>query len=178
MSSTTLEIIQGLAQAASNAFDGAHMKQYDAEGRPRQAKLQREEGHPLLDRRVMDGFKVRFSGNTMIVSYQSEVKLKEVYAGGFEDEILRRINEIKKFLQKEYKIITGKTVTLTKDGEPNILVQSSSRIHSWVQAQCAYKIGKIDAEGILQPSEPTVREVTKKFLKQAKAKRPSNDTRK
>ena len=34
MSSTTLEIIQGLAQAASNAFDGAHMKQYDAEGRP------------------------------------------------------------------------------------------------------------------------------------------------
>ena len=178
MSSTTLEIIQGLAQAASNAFDGAHMKQYDAEGRPREANLQREEGHPLLDRRVMDGFKVSFSGPTMILTYQSEVKLKEVYAGGFEDEINRRLNEIKKFLQKEYKVITSNPITLTKDGESNMIVQSTSRVHSWVQATQVYKIGKIDAEGILQPSEPTVREVTKKFLELVSKKRPSNDTRK
>ena len=39
----------------------------------------------------------------MIITYQSEIKLKEVYAGGFESEIERRINEVKKFLQKEYK---------------------------------------------------------------------------
>ena len=178
MSSTTLEILQGLAQAASNAFDGAHMKQYDAEGRPREAKLQREEGHPLLDRRVMDGFKVRFSGPNMIISYQSEVQLKEVYAGGFEDEINRRINEIKKFLQKEYKIITGNPVSLTKSGESDMIVQSTSRIRCWVQAQCAYKIGKVDAVERLQPSEPSVNEVTKKFLELASKKRPSNDTRK
>jgi len=175
---TTLEIIQGLAQAASRAYDGAHMESYNDDGRARIAKLQREEGDPILDRRVMDGFKVRFSGPNLVISYQSEIKLKEVYAGGFESEIDRRINEIKKFLQKEYKAITGESVSLTKQGESDILVQSSSRIHSWVQAQCTYKIGKVDADGILQPSEPSVREITKKFLEQASTKRPSNDTRK
>ena len=176
--STTLEIIQGLAQAASRAYDGAHVADYNDDGRERSAGLRREEGDPLIDRRVIDGFKVRFSGPTMILSYQSEVKLKEVYAGGFESDIDRQLNEIKKFLQKEYKVITGNPITLTKDGESNILVQSSSRIHSWVQATQVYKIGKVDAEGILQPSEPSVREVTRKFLELASKKRPSNDTRK
>lgn len=175
---TTLEIIQGLAQAASRAYDGAHMENYNDDGRARIAKLQREEGDPILDRRVMDGFKVRFSGPNLIISYQSEIKLKEVYAGGFENEIDRRLNEIKKFLQKEYKAITGESVSLTKQGESDILVQSSSRIHSWVQAHCTYKIGKVNADGIQQPSEPTVRDITKKFLEQASDKRPPNDTRK
>jgi hypothetical protein len=175
---TTLEIIQGLAQAASRAYDGAHMENYNDDGRARKAGLQREEGDPIIDSRVIDGFKVRFSGPNMIISYQSEIRLKEVYAGGFEDEINRRINEIKKFLQKEYKVITGESVSLTKDGESDILVQSTSRIRSWVQAQCSYKIGKVNAEGVLQPSEPSVREVTKKFLEQAKAKKPRNITRK
>jgi len=69
-------------------------------------------------------------------------------------------------------------VSLTKQGESDILVQSTSRIHSWVQAQCTYKIGKVNADGILQPSEPTVREITKKFLEKASTKRPRNDTRK
>ena len=125
-----------------------------------------------------NGFKVRFSGPNMIISYQSEVQLKEVYAGGFEDEINRRINEIKKFLQKEYKIITGNSVSLTKSGDSDMIVQSTSRIRCWVQAQCAYKIGKVDADEIFQPSEPSVNEVTKKFLELATKKRPSNDTRK
>ena len=114
----------------------------------------------------------------MILSYQSEIKLKEVYAGGFEDDIDRQLNEIKKFLQKEYKAITGNPVTLTKDGESNMIVQSTSRIRAWVQATQVYKIGKVDADGILQPSEPSVREVTKKFLELSSKKRPSNDTRK
>ena len=114
----------------------------------------------------------------MIITYQSEIKLKEVYAGGFESEIERRINEVKKFLQREYKAITGNSVTLRKAAEPNVLVQSTSRVHSWVQATQVFNIGGVNAEGILQPSEPTVREITKKFLEQASTKRPQNDTRK
>ena len=175
---TTLEIIQGLAQAASRAYDGAHMENYNDDGRARVAKLQREEGDPLLDRRVIDGFKVRFSGPQMIITYQSEIKLKEVYAGGFESEIERRINEVKKFLQKEYKVITGNSVTLRKADEPKVLVQSTSRVHTWVQATQVFNIGGVNADGILQPSEPSVREITRKFLEQASNKRPSNDTRK
>jgi hypothetical protein len=114
----------------------------------------------------------------MIITYQSEIKLKEVYKGGFESEIERRINEVKKFLQKEYKAITGNSVTLTKADEPKVLVQSVSRVHSWVQATQVFNIGGVDALGERQPSEPSVRDITKKFLEQATDKRPQNDTRK
>lgn len=175
---TTLEIIQGLAQAASRAYDGAHIENYSDDGRARTAGLQREEGDPIIDRRVIDGFKVRFSGPQMIITYQSEIKLKEVYAGGFESEIERRINEVKKFLQREYKAITGNSVTLRKADEPSVLVQSTSRVHSWVQATQVFNIGGLSADGMLQPSEPSVRDITKKFLELSSNKRPQNDTRK
>ena len=108
MSSNTLKIVQGLAQAAANSYDGSHDERYAADGKARSMGLAREEGDPILDSRVIDGFKVKFSGDGMCINYQSEIKLKEVYAGGFEDEIARRINEIKKFLQKEYKAIIKK----------------------------------------------------------------------
>ena len=102
----------------------------------------------------------------MVIAYQSEIRLKDVYKGGFEAEIDISINEIKKFLQKEYKAITGNSVTLTKADEPRVLVQSTSRVHSWVQARQVFKIGGVNAEGERQPSEPSVREITKKFLEQ------------
>ena len=175
---TTLEIIQGLAQAAAHGYDGAHDERYSHDGQARPIGLQREEGDPILDRRVIDGFAVRFSGPQMIITYQSEIKLKEVYKGGFESEIERRINEVKKFLQKEYKAITGNGITLKKAGEPKVLVQSVSRVHSWVQATQIFDIGGLKADSLGQPSEPNVRDITKKFLEQASTKRPQNDTRK
>jgi len=75
---TVYEIVQGLSQAAANAFDGA----LDDKGEMLEAGLQREEGDPILDKRVIDGFNVKFYGNKMCLAYQSEVQLKEVYANG------------------------------------------------------------------------------------------------
>ena len=180
MSSNTLEIIQGLAQAAANVYDGAHDSRYSHDGEERKLGLKREEGHPIFDSRVMDGFKVKFSGDSICIHYQSDIKLKEVYAGGFEDEMARRINEIRKFLQKEYKAITGNSISLTKpkDTEVNILVQSTSRVRSFVQAHCWYKIGKIKSEPVLKPSEGQVDKAIRDFLSLASKKRPKNDLRK
>ena len=180
MNSNTLKIVQGLAQAAANAYDGSHDERYAADGKARKAGLSREEGDPILDKRVIDGFKVKFSGDAMCINYQSEVKLKEVYAGGFEDEMARRINDIKKFLQKEYKAITGESVRITamKEDEMKVLVQSTSRVHSWVQAYQWYKISGVDSEPILTPSEDTVDKSIRDFLSLSSKKRPSNDTRK
>ena len=80
---TVYEIVQGLSQAAANAYDGA----LDENGEPLKVGLQREEGRPLIDKRVMDGFNVKFYGNMMCIAYMSEVQLKEVYAAGFESEV-------------------------------------------------------------------------------------------
>ena len=178
MSSTTLEIIQGLSQAAANAYDGAHDERFTSDGESRSMGLKREEGCPIMDKRVMDGFKVRFYGDSMILSYQAEVMLKEVYGGKFEQDIQSMLNDIKKFLQKEYRAVTGNSITLTAKGEPNILVQSTSRVRNWVEAQQHYKIGGIESLPILDPSVDQTRDITRKFLEQFTDKRPQNDTRK
>ena len=177
--SNTLEIIQGLAQAAANAYDGAHDERFALDGQARKVGLRREEGCPIMDSRVMDGFSVKFYGNKLCIKYQADIKLKEVYSGGFEDDINRMLNEIKKFLQKEYKVITGNSVTLTRDGDSNILVQSTSNVRSFVQAYQHYKVSGLKADPDVGGSENrTVDQAIRDFLELNSNKRPKNDTRK
>ena len=127
----------------------------------------------------MDGFSVKFYADSIIINYQSDVRLKEVKDDKFDQDIERMINEIKKFLQKEYKSITGNSVTLTKKGECKMIVQTTSRVRTFVQAYQHYKISGIkNTDPLLDPSKDTTREITKRFLAQSTDKRPSNDTRK
>ena len=175
MSSTTLEIIQGLAQAAANAYDGAHDERFSLDGQARKVGLRREEGCPIMDKRVNDGFSIKFYTNTVCINYQSDERLKDVSDPKYEQEIERMLNEVKKFLQKEYKSITGNGITLTKKGEPKILVQSVSNVRTFVQAYQHYKISGIKDE---ESYDPSVRDVTRKFLEQNSTKRPQNDKRK
>ena len=175
--SSTYQIVQGLAQAAANAYDGAHDERYALDGQARKVGLNREQGHPILDKRVNDGFSVKFYGNSMIINYQSDVRLKEVKNPKYDQEIARMLNEIKKFLQREYKALTGNSVRLTAKGEAQILVQSTSRVRTFVQAYQHYTISGVDSEPILEPSIDATRDVTRKFLEQFSDKRPSNDTR-
>ena len=173
-----IEIIQGLAQAAANSYDGAHDERFSLDGQVRKVGLKREEGCPIMDSRVNDGYSVKFYGNKICINYQSDIRLKDVHGGKFEQDITRQLNEIKKFLQKEYKAITGKSVSLTADGDPKILVQSTSRVRSFVQAYQHYKVGGIQEEPILDPKIEDSRSITRKFLEQFSDKRPQNDKRK
>ena len=171
----TLEIIRGLSQAAANAYDGSHDERFSLDGQTRQVGLRRESGCALIDSRVIDGFKVKFYGDSMIINYQSDVRMKELKDNSFEKDVVSTINDVKKFLQKEYKVVTGNSITLTAKGEPNILVQATSRYRTFVQAYQHYKIGGLKMDQINAPSEDPTRDITKKFLKAAKAKRPQNE---
>tara|TARA_R110001583_G_scaffold41108_5_gene130866 strand:+ start:3580 stop:4122 length:543 start_codon:yes stop_codon:yes gene_type:complete len=172
---TVYEIVQGLAQAAANAYDGALTE----DGEQLKAGLKREEGDPILDKRVLDGFNVSFSGPTMCIHYHSEVQLKEVYASGFESGIEQQIQEIASFLKKEYRKITGSSVTLTKEGEAQMRVESTSRVRSWVAAKCYYKIGAMEEVVVVgEASEDRLEAGWRSFLDQGGlGKRPKNDTR-
>ncbi len=128
-----------------------------------------------MDSRVNDGFSVKFYGDGICINYQSDVTLKEVHNPKYEQEVERMLNEIKKFLQKEYKSITGNSVTLKKNGEVKVLVQSTSRVRSFVQAYQHYTISGIKAG---EDYEPSVRDITRKFLEQNSTKKPRNVTRK
>ena len=46
---TILDIIQGISQAAANAYDGSHIEEYSHDGKVRKVGLKREEGNPILD---------------------------------------------------------------------------------------------------------------------------------
>ena len=160
---TTLEIVNGISQVLSNAYDGAT----DENGEPIKIGLKREEGHPILDSRVMDGFKVSFHPDAICIHYHSEVKLKDVYSGTFEQDVEVMINQIAKFIKKEYKKVTGNNLSLTKTGEMDAIVQNTSRVRTWVQAKCYYKIGASDkVDSINAPSEDSVGAKFKSFLDQ------------
>lgn len=171
----TLEIIRGLSQAAANAYDGAHDERFSLDGQQRQVGLQREQGCPLMDSRVIDGFSVKFYGDSIIINYQSDVRMRDLKDNRFENDIAATLNDVKKFLVKEYKAVTGNSVSLTKKGEPQILVQQTSNVRTFVQAYQHYKVSGLSMDGIGQPSEPNVRDITRKFLETAKAKRPQNE---
>jgi len=89
---TTLEIVRGLSQAAANGYDGA----LDENGEPVKMGLKREEGHFIKDSRVVDGFGVKFHGDKLIITYQSETNLKEVKDEKYENEIEGMIKNIEK----------------------------------------------------------------------------------
>jgi len=174
---TVYEIIQGINQAAANAFDGAHDASLQGDGRARTAGLQREQGHYIHDRRLMDGFSVSFHGPVLRVKYQAETRIKEVQDAGFENEITRHLQEIVKFLKKEYKTITGDTLSLTKEGEHRILVQRMSNYRTDVQAQCDYRIGNMSGVDVVEEGDANDRldKAVRDFLSQGKkAKKPSN----
>jgi len=171
------EIVQGLAQAAANAYDGALGEDYEP---AKDGILRREEGNALIDQRVMDGFNVKFIGNMMCLSYHSEIKLKEVYDSGFESDIDQRLTDIKGWIVKEYKRITGKSVSLSEEGEVDVFVENSSRVRCWVTAKKHYKIGglskdmNVNNDGSIDPVGPS----WKTFLEQGGwGTRPDNDTR-
>ena len=173
--STTLEIINGIAQAAANAYDGA----LDDKGEPIKVGLKREEGNPILDKRVMDGFSVRFVGPMLCIHYHSELNIKEVQGDKLEAEIEDMIGSVASFLKKEFKRITGKALTLTKEGDVTARVEYMNRIRCWVSAHRYYKIGGIkDVEEVAQESGDRIEKDFKDWLNQDTSKRPKNDSSK
>lgn len=152
MSKETLEIVRGLAQAAANGYDGA----LDDKGERINIGLKRDEGHPINDSRVMDGFKVKIDGSLCLINYQSDINIKDVYKGDYESELEQVMSDIAGFLKKEYKKITGNSLTLTPQGEVDAMVQKTSNVRYFVNATKKYQIGGIkDVDNRLSDSADT-----------------------
>jgi len=150
---TVLDIVRGISQAAANAYDGGHDEKYSLDGEARKIGLKREEGDPITDSRVIDGFGVTFHGNLLCISYQSDIKLKDVYAGDIEADVEDMIQNVANFLKKEYKKVTGDSLSLTPETEVDVLVQNTSKVRVFVTGKRHYKIGNLD--GVLPVAEPS-----------------------
>ena len=101
----------------------------------------------------------------------------------FENEIEAKFADIVKFLKKEYKNITSDSVTLTEDSDADILVQTTSRVRTWVQAHKQYAVGGFDGvEALRMGSQRSIDRRNKDYHKQfidylskVSDKRPGND---
>jgi len=171
--SNIADIVKGINQAAANAHDGA----LDEEGNKLQVGLERDKSVSINDRRVMDGFGVSFSGNSMTIKYHREVMNKEVMDERLKTEVESAIEEVSSFLKKEYKKITGEALKLKKlPGDVIGNVQSTSRVRSWVEAQCSYEIEGSAKEDKADTSKRDVDSAIKSFLELGKkSKRPENE---
>ena len=160
---SVLEIVNGISQVMSNTYDGAT----DENGEPIKVGLKREEGHPINDSRVMDGFRVKLYPGQVCIHYHAEVKLKDIHDNGFESEVDSMISEIAKFLKKEYKKITGSALSLKPVGEVKITAQSTSKVRNWIQAHRFFDCsGLKDLDKISTGSEDRLEDNFKKFLSQ------------
>ena len=120
MSQKVIDIVRGLSQAAADiGYDGA----VDKDGEPVKIGMKREEGHPVYDSRVMDGFNISVSGKTLNLSYHADIKLKDVYGQDLEAEIGRMMSKIITALKARFKANTGKGVSLKKKGELDVRVE-------------------------------------------------------
>ena len=155
-----LDIVNGISQALSNAHDGA----IDVDGERVKAGLHREEGDLIRDSRVMDGFSARFHGDNLIVSYQYDCKLQHVHNKDFESDIESMINDVVKFIKKEYKKTTKSALSLTEVGEIDVFVTSASRVRTTVCAKKVYKIGNADIDDAGKSGEDRLDDSFRKFL--------------
>ena len=173
---TALEIARGISQVMANVHDGA----LDENGDPISIGLRREEDVSIHDRRLVDGFKVALYGDHLCLKYHGEVFLKEVHANGFEDDIAGMLKTCLKYLKKEYKNITGDSLSLKSVDEPDIMVQNTSRVRSWVQAKQHFQInGMKGVDSVQQESEDRLDDAIKNWLaigkdKFPKTKKPEN----
>lgn len=139
---TTLEIINGISQALANSYDGAH----DESGEPVTIGLRREEGNPLVDHRIMDGFSACVKGGRLHIKYHAEIPLKETHTNDFEGEMEQMVEKVKSFIQKEYKKVTKQALSLSDPSEVDVLVEYLSRIRTSVKVRKCYKIGSMPVE--------------------------------
>jgi len=161
-----MDVLRGISQAVSHAHDGSHDERTLVGGEAKTAGLKRERGDLNLEARVMDGFKVRVSGPILMVTYHSEINLKEVHnANKFESDCEQHIADIIKYLKKEYKKITGNSLGLSKVGESDIKVEYMNNIRCWVIATCNYKIAGLDGvEEIEAPSKDRLDKAFKDWI--------------
>ena len=99
------------------------------------------------------------------INYQSDIRLKDVYAGNIEEEVEDMIEKVASFIKKEYKKITKDALNLTAVGEVEVMVQNTSRVRAFVNGNRSYKVGNLsDVMPVGEPSQDRLEKSFKDFL--------------
>tara|TARA_R110000824_G_scaffold70682_3_gene181191 strand:- start:601 stop:1137 length:537 start_codon:yes stop_codon:yes gene_type:complete len=159
--------IYDLAMAISNVMS---QKGYDGSGA--EIGLKREEGDPILDSRVMDGFSARVHGNQLIINYHSLMSPKDFHnkkdpAAALKQGIKEMFDNIEKFLKAEVKKLKVGSLRLKQAGEDDALIQYLNRHRYNCVAKRVYNILGTDAETVAGDDQRKHKEdVVKSFVRE------------
>ena len=176
MGLSVYQVVQGIYEAIKNKHHGAR----DENGELVEIGLKRED-QPITDQQVMDGFGVGIQGNLLMIRYHSTEPISNLHQKRFEKEVERRIEEIKKYIQKEFEKVTGSSLRLKEANEIKILVESSNRMKAIIKAMMPYEILNLkeQVQSVGQKSSvEKIKEMDAYYKKLAPKKRPPNDKRK
>lgn len=116
---------------------------YNEKGELIEIGLRREKEKSPFKVRTMDAFNVRVSGNKLMLTLHSDMLASDYHDKKFKENVMATVSDILSWLKKEYKRLSGETLSLSEAGEPDIEVSNTSRIRSFFVAKCFYKIGNI-----------------------------------
>jgi hypothetical protein len=176
MALSVYEVVKGIYEAVKNKHHGA----VDENGKKVEIGLKREE-QPIVDQKVMDGFGIAMHGNVLMIKYHSVEPIRDLKQKKFEQEIERRIHEIKNYIVKEFNKITGTVLRLKEAGDISVLVETPNRVKIFVKGMMPFEVlnfkDQVDAVGA-GTSEEKMKDILERNKKLMKGvKRPSNDTR-
>jgi hypothetical protein len=176
MANADLQVLKDLSVAAGQLYDGA----VDSNGEPVDLGLNRD-SLPSTNRKYIDAGKVRFAGDKIVVSYEAEITLKQVYKdgiSGFQNEMDDMIQRIVDGLKKNYRAQAGKSITLTAEGDgAKVDVEYVSRYRTLVHAVRSYRVAGLSDVVAATGAEVNKREMAdsyKKFLEMGGFSRDSN----
>jgi len=159
--------IYDLAVAISNVMG---QKGYDGSGA--EIGLKREEGDPILDSRVMDGFSARVHGNQLIISYHSMMSPKDFHrkkdpARALKQDLKEMFDNIEKFLKSEVSKLKVGGLRVKQVGEDDAIIQYLNRGRYNCVAKRIYDILGTDAETVKGEEQKKHKEdIIKSFVKE------------
>ncbi len=108
--------------------------------------MDKDKGTWYKDRCLNDGFKVSFTDNKMVITYSKDVPRQSIRDNKkHESELNDMVNQAVSWIKKNFKEITGKSVTLTKDSDPLLRYDQYSNQREFVRMTTVYKIGKVES---------------------------------
>jgi hypothetical protein len=166
-----VKMVSAIYQAAERGTHGAK----DKDGKEYKTGLKREVDVKSSN---FDGFKVKIQDNLLTINYQLEMhnfdssqKIEQV-----ERDIKSTLTSIKKFIQSQYKDITGKTLRLAQEEEPKIVMAPISMVRTSFLGKWVFKISGIESTQTEREENETAKKVIKTLDK--KAEKPKNVSRK
>ena len=180
--SNIVDIVKGIQQAYANSYDGS----LDEEGEKNSPELNRDkQGQFGRDRSfsLYDNYNIKIHKDILEIVYSYEtiktngLKL-ETPRDKIEQHCEESIENIASHLKKEYKKVTGESLSLSSPSSIKHDIQDISRHRAFACSKRSYKIGGMDTSHMHDPlGNPKKRldDSIKNFLDLAKgAKKPQN----